>query len=944
MKCLYFNADQLLNKMEELRSTIADNPPDIIIVTEVIPKAQKHPIQEPLLKIDGFETFTNFAFTEENLGIAGKRGVAFFVNSKLETEVVNLKANYDDHLWIQIQLRNRDSLLCGCMYRTPNKDKVEETTKAVCDVITEAVAREPTHLLICGDFNYPDIDWTCEFVKAESVKLFIDTIQRCHLYQHVCKSTRYREGQMPSLLDLILSTEEGLVHNLVHNPGIGDSDHECLSFDLTCYKDNCEEMKIPNFLKADFETIRSRIEDIDWIPTLRGEFLDAYCKFESILEEAMTGCVPDKGKGKKKKNLYLTTEAVKLKDRKNHLWRRYKKSGMDYDLSRYRQVKNRLRSLTRLLRRNFEMDIAKDAKSAPKKFWSYVKSRTKTRSKIPILSRKDGSKATSPLEKAETLNNFFSSVFTDEHIESIPEGSSDFLGNYLSQFIITQEVVQEKLEKLNPGKTPGPDKWHPLLLKGIADLISLPLSILFQKSLNEGILPMGWLNAIITAIHKKGDKGIANNYRPVSMTSIICKLMESIIRDKLVEHMITNDLFSKQQHGFVPLRDCMTNLLTCMEKWSEFLERDDSIDVIYTDFSKAFDSVPHQRLLRKLENMGITGNVLAWIRSFLSNRSQCVRVEDAVSEWKPVKSGIPQGSVLGPILFVIFINDMPEMVENLCELFADDAKLFRDVHLRDEEKNRSLQSDLDALVNWSKKWQLPFNVGKCKCLHIGNSNPCWKYKMDGRCLEDVDEEKDLGVMIDKELKFHRQTALAVKKANMALGLVKKSFAFLDDQTLPLLFKPLVRSHLEYGNVIWGPFYKGDSQHVERIQRRATKGVPGLGALPYDERLRRLKLPSLQHRRRRGDMIMVYKIITGKVNLNRNDFFTFAPNQTNRGSHDFKLMKKKAIKDVRRNTFSTRVIDDWNNLPKSVVNAQSTDEFKQKLDNHWGTEEECATPF
>ena len=216
--------------------------------------------------------------------------------------------------------------------------------------------------------------------------------------------------------------------------------------------------------------------------------------------------------------------------------------------------------------------------------------------------------------------------------------------------------------------------------------------------------------------------------------------------------------------------------------------------------------------------------------------------------------------------------------------------------------------------------------------------------MDGRVLKDVDEEKDLGVLIDKDLKFHHQTASAVKKANMALGLIKKSFAFLDDQILPLLFKSLVRPHLEYGNVIWGPFYKGDSQKVERIQRRATKGVTGISSLPYEERLRCLKLPSLQHRRRRGDMIMTYKIITGKVNLDREDFFSFSSNQTNRGSHQYKVKKPKAVKEVRRNAFSIRVVNEWNKLPKDVVTAQSTTDFKRNLDEFWGQEEECATPF
>ena len=924
---------------------IADDVPDIMIITEVIPKAQMHSIPEPLLNVDGFEKFTNFAFSEENLGSSGKRGVAIFVNDKLETEIINMESDHDDNLWIKVKLRNHDSLLCGCIYRTPAKDrsKVIETTRQVCDLITKAIARNDTHVLICGDFNYPEIDWECQFVQSDIIRPFIEVLQESNLYQHVCKPTRYRDGQEPSLLDLVLSTEEGMVHNLVHNPGLGDSDHECLSFQLRCYNEEGESKLAPNYHKADYEVIRERLKETDWVTLLRGTFLDGYVCFTSILREAMKGCVPNKINGKKKKNMYLTTDAIRIKDRKNKLGRCYKKSGLNYDLSRFRRVKNQLRSLTRRLRKKFENDIAKDAKSAPKKFWSYVHSRTKTRSKIPILRKKDGSTAVTPLEKAETLNEFFSSVFTDENLENIPEGTSVYLGEYLNNFEITPEAVHEKLMKLNPGKTPGPDQWHPLFLRSIADLISLPLSILFQKSLQEGILPSEWSRACITAIHKKGEKGIADNYRPVSMTSIICKVMESLVRDKLVGHMIDKKLFSEFQHGFVPLRDCMTNLLICIENWCESLEQGETVDVIYTDFAKAFDSVPHQRLLQKVNNLGISGNVNAWIRSFLSNRFQCVRVDDDFSSWKPVKSGIPQGSVLGPILFVIFINDMPEMVINLCQLFADDAKLFCSVNLRDEERNKVLQKDINALVEWSNKWQLPFNVGKCKCLHIGRNNPCWRYKMSGRCLEDVKEEKDLGVIIDQELKFHRQTAAAVKKASSSLGLIRKTFAFLDVKTFPMLFKSLVRPHLEYGNVIWGPFYKGDSQQVEKIQRRATKSVAGLSSLTYDERLRRLRLQSLQHRRRRGDMIMAYKIITGKVNLKREAFFNLASNQTNRGSHQYKLGKKKATKETSLNVFSTRIVNDWNSLPKKVVDAISTDDFKSKLDDYWASEE-YHTPF
>ena len=654
----------------------------------------------------------------------------------------------------------------------------------------------------------------------------------------------------------------------------------------------------------------------------------------------MEGSVPKKILGKKRKSIYLSQETIKLKDKKAKLWTRYKNTKGNYDLMLYKRAKNKLRSLTRTQRITFERKLANDVKKEPKKFWAYVKSRTKSRSKIPCLRTKETNASTAE-EKAEALNEFFSSVFTNENLDNIPEEDETFTGPNLISFEISAEAVLKKLNELNAGKSPGPDKWHPVFLKSIADLIAEPLAILFQKSLNEGILPSQWLKACITAIHKKGDKGLPENYRPVSITSIICKIMESLVRDKMVEHMCENNLFSKYQHGFVPLLNCMTNLLTCMEQWSEILESNNAVDVIYTDFAKAFDSVPHKRLLMKLKGVGITGNTLNWIKAFLSNRSQCVRVEDQCSSWKPVKSGIPQGSVLGPILFVIFINDMPEAVKSMCLLFADDAKLFRNVNLRDDTDIKILQTDVDSLTNWSGKWELPFNVGKCKVLHLGRTNPCNKYKMAGRYLEQVEEEKDLGVLVDSELKFHKQAAAATKTANSRLGLIKKSFAMLDMTSLPLLYTSLVRPHLEYGNIVWGPFYTEDRKSVERIQRRATKLVPELSNLPYGQRLRQLDLPSMQHRRRRGDMIMTYKIMTGKVNMTPTEIFRLSSNSYR--SHQYKLAKKKCTKSTSLNAFSNRVVSDWNALPRDVVSANTTNGFKNKLDDHW-KEERFENPF
>ena len=425
------------------------------------------------------------------------------------------------------------------------------------------------------------------------------------------------------------------------------------------------------------------------------------------------------------------------------------------------------------------------------------------------MTKTDGSEATTSIDKAGTLNNFFRSNFTEGRLDDIPNDSESFLGEYLDSIIITEQMVQEKIQEMKPGKSPGPDGLHPVFLKNVAD-ISQPLSVLFQKSLIEGIVPSQWLKAFITAIHKKGAKNLFENYRPISITSIVCKLMESIIRDKVLDHMVSNNLLSKKQHGFVPLRNCMTNLLLCMEDWTEFIEDGHPIDIIYTDFAKAFDRVPHQRQLQKIKHLGIVGMTRKCIKAFLSERIQQVRVDQSFSSWIPVKSGIPQGSVMGPILFVIFINDMPDVVDSMCQLFADDAKLYRNV--TSPEDNRKLQDDLDRIYEWSTLWQLPFNIDKCKSLHIGRKNKRYWYEMNGTKLKQVTEEKDLGILIDDELKFHKQSASATKKANAILGLLKKSFSLLDKKTLPLLYKSLIRPHLEYGNVVWGPHYAEGQQN------------------------------------------------------------------------------------------------------------------------------------
>ena len=325
---MYSNVDQLLNKVEDLKTLISGNEPDIMLLTEIIPKAQRNEIHEAQLNVPGYEKFVNFKFSDQHLGASGKRGVAIYAKEELDTEEIKLNTDYADHLWVEVTLRNKDILLCGCVYRSPSKDKDAEnrTTQEICEIISKAALRNNTRLLICGDFNYPDVDWECDYSTNENAKIFLQKLQELHLYQHVCSPTRYREGQVPSLLDLIITTEEGMVTNLEHKPGLGESDHECLEFHLNCYKDKTVSKPLLNYYKSDFGTMRNRLDKINWISELKGNFLDMYQTYLVIMGKVLEGCIPNKSARSKKKNMYLTGDTLKLKDLKAKLWKRYKAS------------------------------------------------------------------------------------------------------------------------------------------------------------------------------------------------------------------------------------------------------------------------------------------------------------------------------------------------------------------------------------------------------------------------------------------------------------------------------------------------------------------------------------------------------------------------------------------------------------------------------------------
>ena len=413
--------------------------------------------------------------------------------------------------------------------------------------------------------------------------------------------------------------------------------------------------------------------------------------------------------------------------------------------------------------------------------------------------------------------------------------------------------------------------------------------------------------------------------------------MEGIIRDHIIEHMKINKMFSDKQFGFISGRSTTLQLLNVLTIWSEILDEGGTIETIYCDFMKAFAKVAHQKLLYKIGTYGIVGDHHGWIEFFLKDRTHCVVINNATSSKAPVTSGIPQGSVLGPLLFVIYINDMPDVIDrdSFLYLFADDTKVFR--HIRCPDDAAKLQDDIDKLVEWSNIWQLKFHPEKCVSMCIKrklNNQQPHVFNMGDHILSNSSCEKDLGVYIDDNLNFDIHINTAINKANKVLAVARKIFYHMASEIFCLIFKGLVRPHLEYAAPVWYPHRIYQKEAIENVQRRATKLVPGLSTLSYPERLQKLKLPTLAYRRARGDMIETFKLTTDHHDYDKSLPSILEYCTTELRGHNKKLFVKDANKDIKKYSFTNRVTKNWNDLPASAVNSKDVRSFEKHLDVYW----------
>ena len=971
------NANPSLNqtKMSELHNFAYTSSPDVLVLNETWLKPSIHdneilsPHAYKIFRCDRSPKSHPTDLEHPNKFRKNGGGVLIAIKTDLEvsSRLIKLKC-LAEVLSVELKFSNNTKICISTVYRvgtlgTQNYNALENYFNTLLKT------NKYSKLYIVGDFNFPAIkplNWETGLSDQPLEQSFISLFSNLGLTQCIKESTHYKGNT----LDLLLTNSPHSVCNISlkaeHN--LCFSDHLPIGFNIksNVKRKKSSKRKIPNFKKANWDNLNRELSEINWTFLLSSHNIETcWNKFKSKLTEVCNKHIPSVTVKSDFQPPWFDSE-VFAKCREKEKWRtKFKNSkSLNHEL----KFKNARREYCRLVKQKMRANFSDEFNEniITKKFWSYVKS-TSNSHRIPEVVGYNGTYRSTPTDQANLFNNFFSDQFSSPSSYDI---HIDYSGNFDIDFNVVD--VQNYLKNLDPNKAPGPDLIHGKVLKNCANSLALPLQILFRTSYYTCTIPKDWKVAHVVPVYKKGSKNSVENYRPISLTSLIMKVYERIIRADLMKR-IENKL-DHRQHGFLPRKNCETQLIPFYDNLACSLNKGSRTDIVYFDFSKAFDSVNHDKILHKLKyQFGIDGMLLKFITEYLSNRFQRVVVENMQSELLPVLSGVPQGSIIGPLLFVIFINDIGDGVsaDSKISLYADDTKLYREINC--DLDHEYLQQDINLLNNWATNNLMRFHPQKCKILSVSlqrNSSPLLQalpfsefiYSLGNVPLELVNSEKDLGVHINKSLTWTEHCNYLFSKANRNLGLLRRTCHFIKNtRQRRNLYLALIRSQFEHCSSVWSPSSKVTMNKIEAIQKKCVKWILGEDYCSYTMELYFIKLKELdllpiQFRLQLKDLKLLHNIIHNRSVINLPNYIHFHSGISRlRSCHLDELslvsditpkisnnyLKRNEITSTSLSQFTNsyfyRTMNYWNTLPRNIREITPATAFESAIITHlWET--------
>jgi len=766
-------------------------------------------------------------------------------------------------VWIEL-ISNHNPVFIGVHY-FPNHfsgAKLSAYFDFLCDVLPGNVP-----IIFLGDFNCP------EYSKP--------TLTRSAMLNHLCNFVSLFNlmqvndicNTHGNLLDLVFcnfdvtvrSSLECIVPEDVYHPTLEGS-FRCTSASGGHRPPSSRMLGSRNYSGGDYLSLHNYFYHYDWDSVTAVEDIDAAAlSFTSVVQDGLNRFIPRRPKRTKPRFPYWFSPLLRryLKLKKSY-HRRFKKFGKRYYyniFSIFRRLSKRQLLVDTVVHNS---SIGESLRQDPSKFWKHASRLRGSRSQIDVL-HSGGRTVTDPKVISGLFADFFQSSFTPSSaVTAAPPVSSQPISP-----LISNEVVASSIRCLRSSLSSGPDSIPSIIVKAYSEIFVPVLALLFNRSIQCGIFPAVWNTARVIPLLKAGDATDVGNYRPISLSNCFSKVFEKSVLAVITP--VIEPVLVPDQHGFRSGRSTTTNLYSFLSFSAPLLEVGSQVDTIYLDWSKAFDKVPHDRLLAKLSAFPGLEPYIPWFRNYLARRCCAVCVNGATSEPYWPTSGVHQGSNLGPTLFNIFINDVGEGLSCRFLMFADDIKIFGRVGSVLDAL--ALQRDLDSLVEWGRVNNMHLNVSKCSVVSFGRGRNgiSFGYRLEGVLLARLSEVRDLGVVFQDTLKFSSMVSVMVPKALRLLGMIRMFSRGLSLDCFLTLYKALVRPLLEYGVPIWNRLTSGDSSRIERVQRVFVRtaycryfGRQYFYSYAYISEL--LALPSLSQRRLGFELNFFFKVLRSDIVL------------------------------------------------------------------------------
>ena len=895
-------------------------------------------------------------------------GTAIYLHDKIKGVLLtSFSKNKCEMVAIKVATLNLINIVS---YRPPHTKMIDfkPMLDEIKDIFNDLERPDPT-ILWTGDFNFPFVQWeecrsggsTWDFNtdmnasvdEKEQFKSLINLCGSFNLIQTINEPTRGI-----NTLDLIFTNEIDLFtsQEISHS---ALSDHYFIEMTTSFKVDRITEnesninekegLRKLNFFsnKVKWKEMIKELNNINWKDLLKNKNThECTIILNKIINEVCLKYVPTKGRNSGKRKIPKIRK--KLLGRLKMLRRKMRKASAK---ERKDEMNEKILETDKLIiearikeRIEKEAAIIESIPKNPKLLFSYTKKENNRRKEIGPFE-KDGKYIQEGSEICNMLLEEYKKQFTKTSSNNNTELLEEMMKTSdedLTDIIFNENDMVKAIDKLKENSGPGPDDIPAIILKKMSTALVIPLTIILRKSINEGEIPEIYKVAYITPIHKGGKKSKLKpeNYRPVSLTSHIMKIYERIIAKNIIYHLTKNHLFNKNQHGFVPGKSTQTQLLLYYEDIYESLLESLRFDTVFLDFACAFDKVDHDILIQKVVKHKIKGKLAKWIKEFLSNRKFKVVANNCMSEEEDVTSGVPQGTVLAAILFIIMISDIDEKIkESIVRCFADDTRLSK--RIKSEEDKRKMQEDLEEIYRWANSNKMEFNIEKFEQISHGETNGIDIEPYKNPAGEDIVSDstiRDLGVICNNNLLFKEHIEDIAMKSKIMSGLLLRTFITRDRNVMLTLFNTYIRSRLEYCSIVWSPTTQGDINKIERIQKSFTSRIEGLENMNYHQRLKELKLYSLERRRERYLIIYAWE----QIEEIRENILNLEARKTGRyrkivqrripwAKNGVKL--KKATRTKLFNSTKNKMAMLFNHIPGDIANITgvTTDTFKRHLD-------------